>query len=380
MVLPSGNRLSRVRTALARASLAVFALLLAGCGGRSSDTGDAAVADPAVEVLVVQPSTVRETTTLTGVLEAIRAVDVVSEVSGKVERLNRDVGDAVAASTILAALEKDVPRETLNQAEATLMSADARYAVAREDYRRDSTLALAGDIAPAVLESSRMAATAAAGDLKAARAARELTARNLAQADIRAPFAGIVARRFCNLGTYATPGMPLFRVVDLDSLRLSISAGQQDVARVRRGSEVLVRSEALPGEVFRGRVRSIAPQADERTRTFPVEVILANPPDSPLRDGLVVRADLVLSVVEEAITVPREAVQRAGDGEFVYVVVDSLAQRRPVRSGGMVEERLILTEGLRPGETVVIVGMQNLRDGVRVRLEGAATAREGEER
>jgi RND family efflux transporter MFP subunit len=326
----------------------------------------------------VTPTKLEETTVLTGVLEAFRAVDVVSEVSGKLAVVHRDVGDEVKSGALLASLDKSVLRETLNQAEAAVLAAQARYDLTRDDFRRDSTLSASGDIAVAALDASRAAYTASLADLKASKAARELAARDLREADIRAPFAGVVAQRRSDVGTYVTPGAPLFRVVETDSLRLRLSVAQRHVARLTPGSGVSLTADALGDRRFTGRIRWISPEADEYTRTFPVEVVLANPVGRPLRSGLVVRAVLVLGTLDQAVAVPREAILKRTGGHFVFVVADSVAHQRNVQLGLLIGDRYVIEEGLQPGEQLVTAGAQNLEDGAQVRIEQGDTAGEGE--
>lgn len=349
---------------------------LAGLGGCSQPTPEPQADRPTpVEVWIARPDTLSDRALLNGILEAHRAVDLVAEVSGPLERLYRDVGDAVAAGEILAAIEKTVARENLRSADAGLMAADARYAVAREDHLRDSTLRASGDIATAVYETSRMAWQAAAAEIKGARAARALARRQFEKTDLRAPFPGYVSRRHCEIGTFVSPGMPLFRIVDIDSLRLWLGISQRDLPRVRVGQKAVLTSEAFPGCSFPGRVRSIAPEADELSRTFPVEVILPNPPGAPLRDGLVVGASLLLEQLPDVIALPREAILRHGAANYVFVASDSTAHRRAVVTGAMIGDRTVIASGLRLGEAVVVSGMRNLRDGAHVAIEIAGRAR-----
>ncbi|MCK4415093.1 MAG: efflux RND transporter periplasmic adaptor subunit [Candidatus Eisenbacteria sp.] len=357
----------------------IFAvLLIAGCSP-PEPTNDEQAAPPPVEVIALHPCSLRETTVLTGVLDAYRAVDVVSEVSGKITHIHVDIGDRATAGGRLASIDKQVSQETYNQAAAAMIAAVARAHVAREDFVRDSTLHAGGDISQAAFDASSMARTTARADLQGARAARALAHRNLTEAEIRAPFAGYVSRRHCEVGTFVSLGMPLFRIVEIDSLRLLISVSQRNIGRIRPGSEVLMRVEAFPGEQFRGRIRSISPEADELTRTFPVEVILPNPPGAPLRDGLVARATLVLATHENALSVPREAVLRNGMGAYVYVISDSTAYRRPIRIGAQIKNRVVIEAGPAAGDTVAVIGVQNLRDSLRVRIEAAMPSLPAEE-
>ncbi|MBD3237855.1 MAG: efflux RND transporter periplasmic adaptor subunit [Candidatus Eisenbacteria bacterium] len=352
-------------------ALLVPALLIAIAGCSQPAPEPQAERPTPVEVWITAADTLRDEALLTGVLEAYRAVDLVAEVSGPIERLRADIGDEVREGQILAAIEKEVARENLRSAEAGLMAAEARHAVAREDFERDSTLLASGDVAMAAYEASRMSWQSAAADLKSARAALALARRQLTKTDLRAPFAGSISRRHCEIGTYVTPGMPLFRIVDIDSLRLWLGIAQRDLARVRVGQEVTVTSEAFPDRRFRGRVRSIAPEADEVSRTFPAEVVLPNPPEVQLRDGMVVAAALLLAEHPDVIALPHETILRHRGQDVVFVVRDSVAQRRPITAGAMIRDRNVVRSGLRTGEAVVVSGMQNLRDGMRVAVSAA---------
>ncbi|MFH1845368.1 MAG: efflux RND transporter periplasmic adaptor subunit [bacterium] len=349
---------------------------LTGCQ-RETPYQEAPPAVP-VEVLVMTPESLRETTELTGVLEAYRAVDVVSEVAGETRAIRRDVGDLVTADDVLATLDKQVPRENLNQAEAALLAAEARFEMAFNDFQRDSTLWAGGDIAAAMYDNSRLVCQAARAEQRSAGAVRQLAARDLAETDIRAPFGGYVSRRYNELGGFVSPGVPVYRVVDIDSLKLPLGVSQHNVPRLQRNQPVIVVADALAGREFSGRIRSISPEADELTRTFRVEVILANPAGHPLRDGFVVSATLALSrpggidsdPAAQLLAVPREAVLYRGGEGFVFVVNGTEARRRTVGIGSLIDDRLVITRGLAAGERVVVVGMRNLRDGSVVRIEG----------
>ncbi len=362
---------SRRGPALLWVGLAMIAGV-SGCG-RSAPQAEDREAVP-VEVAVMVPASVSETTVLTGILEGYRAVDVVSEVSGEVIAIRKDLGDRVDSGEILASVDKKVARESLNQAEAAVMAAEAGYELSRVDFQRDSTLFFDGTSSEAAYQRGRMAMTAARAELRSARAGAELAERWLVETDIRSPFAGIVSRRDCERGSFVSPGLPVYRVVDIDSLRLRLGVSQSEVARVHPGMKTRITVEALGHRVFEGRVRAVSPEADERTRTFTVEVVLANPAGHPLKDGMVVRVKLVLNTFDGAIRVPREAVLRNGDGGYVFVVADSIARRRNLELGALIDNGYLITGGLSPGDRVVTVGMQNLRDGFPVSLDQTSPA------
>lgn len=362
-------------TMIALAAVLSFSAL--GC--RKDAPSDAETVVVPVELMTVVAAELEETTKLTGVLQAYRAVDIVSEVSGEITKLHCDVGSAVGRGVVLTSLEKDVLQEVLNQADAALLAAQAQFELAERDFGRDSSLFEHGDIAEAAFDASQLAYRAASAECDGARARRALAARDLRQADIRAPYSGVISRRYGELGMFVAPGTPLFRIVNIDSLRLVLGVAQRDIARLSPGGEVTITAEAFGSRSFKGRIRSIPPEADKATRTFPVEVILPNPDGQPLRDGLVVRASLVLGLLEAAVAIPREAVLQRLGGYFVFVVAakaasdstggDGVAHQRSVKLGALIGDRYTIDQGLEAGERLVVVGMQNLLEGTPVSIE-----------
>ncbi|MCK4306452.1 MAG: efflux RND transporter periplasmic adaptor subunit, partial [Candidatus Eisenbacteria sp.] len=356
----------------------LLAAILVGCG-EPEKAEEEQTAVP-VEVAVVRLDDLNECAILTGILDAYRAVDIVSEVTGTIESLHKDVGDRVNRRAILAIVEKDVPRENLRQAEASLMAARARNAVAHSDYGRDSTLYAAGDISESAFEIGRMNWQAALAEVKACTATLRLAERELRETEIRAPFAGYITRRQAEEGMFVSAGKPIFRLVDIDSLRLSLGISQRNIARVLPGKDVLVEVKALEDQVFRGYVRRMCPEADETTLTFAVEAVLENPPDHPLKDGMVVRATLTLEKLTNVIAVARETILRQAGREFVYVVEGGTAHSRDVRTGRMIGNVTIIKEGLVPGDSLVNIGMENLREGSQVVIESSSTPTSAQDR
>lgn len=168
-------------------------------------------------------------------------------------------------------------------------------------------------------------------------------------------------------GGFVALGTPVFRIVDLDSLKLTLSVSQRDVTRLAPGDPVWVDTGLGTSE---GRIRRITPEADEVSRTFPVEVVLPNTAGRELRAGMVVRARLRLTEYPDVIAVPKDVILTEGDQSYVFLVArDTLAVRRPVRTGRLVGDRVIIERGLRAGDTLIHAGLTSLRDSARIRID-----------
>ncbi|MBU1698961.1 MAG: efflux RND transporter periplasmic adaptor subunit [Candidatus Eisenbacteria bacterium] len=341
--------------------------LSAGCGAKTGSQKDTSAIP--VEILTVSPDSLTETAVLTGLLKAYRAVNVVSEVGGEITSILHDVGDRVDSNILLAVIDKTISRESLHQADAAVIAALARFEMTRNDYQRDSTLFKTGDIAAAVYDNSHLAYRAAEAELLSTKAARELAKRQLDKTDLRAPFKGTLSRRHCDVGTYIVPGQAVYRIVDIDSLRLRLGVSQNDMIQLSVGKRVLITPDALSDWTFDGKIRSVSPEADEISHTFSVEVVIPNPPGYPLRDGLVVHATLLLKEHPAAFAVPREAILKQGPETYLFVIVDSTAKRRAVGLGPLIGDRYVIESGLKNGDRVVVVGMRNLREDSEIIIE-----------
>jgi membrane fusion protein (multidrug efflux system) len=208
----------------------------------------------------------------------------------------------------------------------------------------------------------------ARADAAAARAQLGVAKRALADASVAAPFAGLLARRYVNVGEFVQPGAPLFDLVSLDPIDVVFHLAELDSSRVAIGQKVAVEVAPHPGRVFEATVAVISPTIDPATRTLRVKATLPNP-DGLLRPGLFAHADLGVTLRRGVALVPAEAVLQRSGGPVVFVVgPGDRVQRREVRLGVFHREGVEVESGLAPGEAVVVRGHSGLIDGAHVRV------------
>ncbi|HOX27205.1 MAG TPA: efflux RND transporter periplasmic adaptor subunit [Candidatus Krumholzibacteria bacterium] len=352
-------------------------LALAGCGreaegtaaGRSS--GRPAVA---VEVVTATPDSLVETVPVVGSLAPKRQADVRSEVSGTVTEVPVTEWVAVERGEVLARID---PRETeasLALAKAELARAEAGEARAARELDRGERLRAAGLATQQNLDDARTEREAAAAVTAAARAQLDYARSRSDKAVLRAPIDGVVAYRGVNVGDYVeTMGAPpLFRIVDNRLLDLTVTVPASRSSRLAVGQNVQFTTEAVPDQIFTGKVAHINPTIDETSRTLQLIAEVANA-GGALRGGLFVSGQVEVGVRRGVLRVPLVALQgwnvAAGRAD-VFVVADSVARRRPVEVGVVVDGLVEVTAGLRAGDRVVTRGAFNLRDGDRVTIAG----------
>jgi RND family efflux transporter MFP subunit len=181
-------------------------------------------------------------------------------------------------------------------------------------------------------------------------------------------------------GMAAKPGMELFHIADLSSLWLSVEAFEDQIAWLRIGSEAEVSLSYFPGETFRGRIRYIEPEVNEKTRTVPVKLEVPNR-DGRLRAGMYATVRFQPVMAHDAVLAPSLAVLRTGQRNLVVVAEGGgRFTPRDVRLGQEGEGQVEILSGLHEGERIVtsaqflIDSESNLREAVQKLLAGQAAA------
>lgn len=287
-------------------------------------------------------------------------------VSGRMTRLLVGVGGQVRRGQIMAEIES----ADVGEARGSFMAAKARLLAAEANLRRER------ELAEKRISSAREREVAEAqwgSDGATARAAHEkLLAIGLTEADIRsidgkaqggrvavrAPIDGTVIERLVTLGEAVERAADAFKIADLTHVWILLDVYEKDLARVRVGQTVQARTEAYPGEIFRGRVAYVAPVIDEATRSAKVRVEIKND-QGKLHIGQLVNANLVGNsdqTTAPALTVPRGAIQRVDGKALVFVKGPRGFERRPIELGMSGGDLVEVRSGLHEGEEVATDG------------------------
>ncbi len=343
--------------------LTAFGFFVIACGGAEQVTVFQA---PPVLVASVDVRDFEDLIEASGELQAKDRADIASQIAGAITDIAVDEGDAVEQGQLLLAIDPEKRQLELANTRARLREAQAGLEEAEREVARIRKLHSQGIASDSNLDERETARKRAQSRQEVARAELGVAERALRDANVRAPFAGHVARREVSRGEYVQPGQVLFEIVSLDPIELEFNVAERDSARVVIGQTVRVTVAPYPDERFSGQVSVIAPTLDSRTRTLRVKARIENE-DGRLRPGLFARADLGVARRRALIWVPQEAVLLRADGQIVWVVDDEDRVRRTtVRTGIHDEDRIEVIEGLAAGEEVVVRGHSGLQDGVAV--------------
>ena len=310
----------------------------------------------------------------TGELVAPDRAVIAAEVDGRITEIRVDEGMHVATGDVLLAIDPEKRRLDADSAGAQLRDAEASLVVSQREFERAQALHEQGIASDSLLDQRGTELSRAQARRDSALAASGVSNKLLRDANVRAPFAGLVARREVSRGDYVRTGQALLEVVALDPIEVEFSVAERDSARVAPGQPVTVTVEPYPNERFVGSVSAISPVIDPRTRTMRVKARIPNS-DGRLRPGLFARTDLGVAKRTGVVLVPAEAILQRADGEVLFTVgPDDRAKRVIVKTGVQRDGRIEIVEGLDGNAQVVIAGQAALAEGAAVERKSQAPA------
>lgn len=331
--------------------LAYGALLLAGVAAACSPSRDATPRGTperaAGSVYTVRDTIIEASIEAAGVASPIRQAILSTKLMGTVTAVLASEGDAVTTGRILVRIDaRDLSAKSA-QVAASVSDAESMYRDAETQARRIRALYADSAAAKAQLDAAETGFARAGAGLRAAHAsAAELSAMS-SYASIRAPFGGVVTKRFVDPGSFAAPGAPLVEVQDASRLRISVSASPDAVRGIRRGQFV---SATIEGRPVRAAIEGVVPTAVGNLYT--VNALLPNP-GGVFLPGSAATISLPQGT-RSSIVVPVTAVLREGDLTGVTLRTDDGDQLRWIRLGAAAGGVVEVTAGLRAGDRVLV--------------------------
>lgn len=350
-----------------------------------------------------------------GTLQARATADLYAKIGGQIVEMRVDTGDPVRAGQVLARIDSGELGERVSQAQAALRMAEAtlgerkaNLGIARSTADRTRSLFEQQLVSQQQNEQVQAELQAAAAQVDVAQASVSQARANvgavraeLEKTVITAPFSGVIGKRYLDRGAFAATNRPVFSLVDLSKIKTTVPLTEKDAGRVRVGQRALISVEADPSARFQGIVARIASVFDPNTNTTEAEVEIDNP-DGRLKPGMFANVSIAFAVEPGAILVPRSAVVEDERETFLF-----LAQQAPARpaspSGpaspeGKMEkagppawtakrvavrrigtgtdparDQVAIEGPVEPGQSVITLGQQDLRDGVPIVVAGAET-------
>lgn len=369
---------------VAGASLATLLLAANLGGGHAQGDTPAPLAPVAIPVSVatVEQRDIVNWAEFSGRLEAIERVELRSRVSGVIEAVHFHEGGLVKQGDLLISIDQAPYRAEFERAQAQVLAAEARVALASGEHERGQQLMASRNVSQRELDSRYNTLREAQANLLAAEAARQTARLNLDYTQIRAPISGRIGRLGVTIGNLVAAGASaplLTTLVSVDPVYASFDADERTMVDALVGlpgneralERIPVRLATATGDAASraGKMNFIDNGIDAASGTVRVRALLDNP-DGNLLPGQFVRVQMGQARAEQGLVINERAVGTDQNKKFVFVVGhDNKALWREVTLGSTSEGLRIVTSGLNAGERVVVNGLQRIRPGAIVAPE-----------
>jgi membrane fusion protein (multidrug efflux system) len=360
----SGHRYKAV-TILLSLALLCAALTVTGCFKKEEKAVKEKVVN--VRVMVVEKRSLKPFVESVGTLKPDEEVNVSSENDGILKVLKVQEGSIVSKGMLLAQINDTDYRLELSRAEAALRQMNASLANAKVEFERKEALYKEALVTRQQYDDIVARRLLAEGEVDRARGTLDLAREKLAKTRIYAPMAGAIKEKKVTPGDYIRNGTPLLVLVRNNPIKLSFTVTEKDVARLKTGQECVFKVDAFPDREFKGKLSVIYPNLEERTRSLQAEALVPNP-EMVLKPGLFARVTLYTGAAGDKVIVPITTLLYENNKVKVFVVEGDKAKERFVQIGSKYGEFMEVVEGLKGGEQLVVVGQNNLAEGVKVNV------------
>ena len=351
---------------------AVLATGVSACGSKSADANiestSATVTVGPENVTLVQRAELSSGPAVSGTLNPEREATIRAQLAGAVLSVSVDQGSRVSAGTQLARIDDRTVRDAFLSARSGFTTAQTAADIASREFSRAEKLLAAGAIADRDVENARRADQAARSQLADAQSRLTLAQKQLDDAQVRAPFRGVVSSRTVSAGDVVQLGAALFVVVDPSSMRLEAALPASRLATAKIGAPVGFSVNGYPDRVFMGKISRVSPTADRATGQVQIVVSIPNE-RSDLVGGLFAKGR-VTAATHNGLVAPSNAVDLRGLRPVVLRLKGGKSEKVEVELGLRDEatERVEIMSGVAAGDTLLLGAAQGITPGTPVRV------------
>ena len=315
------------------------------------------------DVATVEMKSLVNTIQFSGSLSPVTQTTVKSRVSGDVMRLAVREGQSVTEGQVLAQIDTADSKARLDAQAAALEEARAKLDIAQKNRENNQQLLRQKFISQNAYDTTQSTYEATAALMRSAEAQLRIAQKAMDDANVRAPFSGIVAKKMVNAGEKVGIDSPLFALVDLSRMEIEAPAPASEIPSVRVGQPVSFRVDGFD-RTFDGRVERINPVTEQGSRSITLYISVTNR-DGLLRGGMFAKGQIVLDKTAPAAVVPASAIRDESGQSYVYTIEDGKIGKRAVKVGvtepqqGLVEVK----SGVESGLQVVSARVTGLKPG-----------------
>jgi len=344
--------------------LAMVSFILVGCSQEKKAQPERAVN---VRIATAEKKKIQPYLETTGTLKADEEVTVSSEVDGIVRQIKVEEGSPVSKGTLLVEINEIDYMLDWKRSEAALKQAEANLTNAKAEYKRKNTLYQEELITRQQFDDVTTKIALAEAEFDRAKATLAISKEKLARTKIYSPLTGAVKEKRISVGDYVRNGTPLLQLIKINPLKLNFTISEKDAANIKLGQEVAFNVDSYTDKQFKGRVSLLYPNVEEKTRTLQAEAMVPNA-NHLLKPGFFARTLIYTSAPREVVLAPITALLYDSSVIRIFVVDGDKARERVVKIGGKYGEFVEIVEGLKEKEEIVVIGQNNLSEGVKVNV------------
>jgi RND family efflux transporter MFP subunit len=335
---------------LSMATLVISLLLIQACGEKPEETETkdktTYIDTISVEAQSIERKELALSKTFSGTLEGEEQANIIAKIPERIMKIRVKVGDYVKAGSIMFELEKGGASSQFYQAQAGFLNA-------QKNFERMQNLLKEGAVSQQAFDGAQTQYEVAKANFDAARSTVEITS----------PLSGVVTAINVNIGDLANPQMPMATVANIGRMKAKFNVGESDVPSFYVGQSAQIFSEMKPDVIQTGKIFQLSKSANIQSRTFEIQAMFSNTQDRWFKPGMFCRVNVNMKTKKDALAIPLAAIIKENNTEGVYLINDNKAYFKTI-SIGMSDGNLVeVISGLKSGDKIVTLGMNNLKDG-----------------
>lgn len=290
---------------------------------------------------------------INGSFSPIQETAITAEAQGKIISINSKIGDKVVAGQILASIDNEIPVSQLGLAKFNLDKAE-------RDMKRFKELSHDDAATIQQYEAAKQGFEIAKSDYATAKVENKNTF-------IKAPFNGIITKRYFDKGAYLSVGAPVFDIAEIGKLKFIAKLTVDEAGKVQKNQTVKLYADAYPGVTYRGKVSAVTVKADLSKR-YDVEVVIENRAENMIKPGMYGTVTFIHNSNDQPLVIPREAIAGSIKDPEIFLVKGNSVTLQKIVVTPFNDKYVAVNEGLKVGDIIVTSGQISLVNGSKIKL------------
>ena len=326
---------------------------------------------PLVRTAVIGVAEATQGYTYSGEVRGRYESQLAFQVTGKIIKRNVELGSVINAGDVLMQIDPKDIQQIVNSNSAQVYSAESQLRLAESNLNRYRQLYEQGAVGRMAYDQYVHAYDVAVAAVRQASAQYTQGANQLDYSLLKADKPGVVSGITAEMGQVVSAGQTVLTIVQDGEREVEISVPENRIEELRKAQQLKVSFWALSKITLDGKVREIAPMADQATRTYKVRISLLNPPPE-MKLGMTAAATVLGTSSRQTVVIPLAAIYQNGDTPAVWVVSGDAITLRPIKTGNFGGGTIQVSEGLQQGDRIVIAGVHKLKEGQKVKVGGTS--------